>query len=94
VWRRFLDFLIFLLLKIADIFTITIFSNVKWVDSNCDMVLIWRILWNHMNINQLFMSEVLNPARNDHLNRIDFHFNIVFSFDLHRSQTKKLSGKE
>jgi hypothetical protein len=94
VWRRFLDFLIFLLLKIADIFTITIFSNVKWVDSNCDMVLIWRILRNHMNINQLFISEVLNPARNDHLNRIDFHFNIVFSFDLHRSQTKKLSGKE
>jgi hypothetical protein len=41
-----------------------------------------------MNINQLFMSEVLNPARNDHLNRIDFHFNIVFSFGLRRSQTK------
>jgi hypothetical protein len=41
-----------------------------------------------MNFNQLFISEVLNPARNDHMNRTDFHFNIVFSFGLRRSQTK------
>jgi hypothetical protein len=40
VFQIFLNFSSFLFLEIADIFTITIFSNVKWVNSNCDMVLI------------------------------------------------------
>jgi hypothetical protein len=39
--RFFFSFSFFsLFLEIADIFTITIFGNVKWVDSNCDIVLI------------------------------------------------------
>ena len=41
-----------------------------------------------MNFNQLFISEVLNPARNDNPNRTDFNFVIVVSFGLRRSQTK------
>jgi hypothetical protein len=41
-----------------------------------------------MNFNQLFMSEVLNSARNDNPNRTDFNFDIVISFGLRRSRTK------
>jgi hypothetical protein len=40
VFQIFFNFPSFLFLEIADIFTITIFSNVKWVNSNCDIVLI------------------------------------------------------
>ena len=41
-----------------------------------------------MNFNQLFITEVLNPVRNDNPNQTDFNFDIVVSFGLLRSQTK------
>jgi hypothetical protein len=37
---------------------------------------------------QLFIPEVLDPARNDNPNRTDFNFDIVVSFGLRRSRTK------
>jgi hypothetical protein len=65
------------------------FSDVYGVDSNCDMVLIWRILWNHMNFNELFISEVLNPTRNDGPNKTYFVFdNLLCGIRLKLAETK------
>jgi hypothetical protein len=64
-------------------------SDVYGVDNNCDMVLIWRILWNHMNFNQLFISEVLNPTRNDGPNKTDLVFdNLLCGIRLKLAKTK------
>jgi hypothetical protein len=44
----------------ADVLDPNFLSDVYGVDSNYDMVLIWRIFWTQMNLYPLFISKVLD----------------------------------